>query len=258
MSTHLACPEAESVVSYQERLFVIGGDMPRVTAAHEREVRERIVLAALRVFGEKSFHRATIQDVVRESGLSVGAIYTHFRSKDDLFLAGCDLTSGRGLGELAQRLAAGGSTAERIAIAIAFFFDSMDAFQDLPGMSTFLVQAWAEAEQEPAVREMLVRRREQLVTAGRMLLEEGIARGELAAWIDPDALARATMGLLDGLVLQRIEAGRGYRRDELEERARAILELLLASASVPERPSLPSVAPRPYPRAAGSASGRRA
>jgi AcrR family transcriptional regulator len=232
--------------------------MPRVTAAHEREVRERIILAALEVFGRKSFHRATIQDVVRESGLSVGAIYTYFKSKDDIFLAGCDLTSGRGLGELAQRLAAGGTTAEKLAIAIGFFFDSMDAFEDLPGMSSFLVQAWAEAEQEPAVREMLVRRREQLATAGRMLLEEGIARGEVAAWVDPDALARATMALLDGLVLQRIEAGPGYRRDDLEQRARAILELLLASASVPARPALPSVAARPYPRTLDPGGERRA
>jgi len=77
--------------------------MPRVSAAHEQGVRDRIVAAALRVFGELGFHGATIQDVVRESGLSVGAIYTYFKGKDDLFLATCDLASGRGFGELADR-----------------------------------------------------------------------------------------------------------------------------------------------------------
>ena len=58
--------------------------MPRVSARHEQEVRDRIVRAALAVFAEHGFHRATMQDIVRASGLSVGAIYTYFRS--DLLL----------------------------------------------------------------------------------------------------------------------------------------------------------------------------
>jgi AcrR family transcriptional regulator len=48
--------------------------VPRVSAAHEQDVRDRILAAAIRVFGEKGYHTSTIADVVRESGLSVGAI----------------------------------------------------------------------------------------------------------------------------------------------------------------------------------------
>lgn len=223
--------------------------MPRITAAHEQAVRDRIVAAALRVFGERGYRRATVQDVVRESGLSVGAIYTYFKSKDDLFLASCDLTSGRGLAELADRLAAGGTTTERLLIATDVYLDSIDEFQGLPGQVT-LVQAWAEADQEPSVREMLVRRREQLVAAGQMLLREGIARGELPAWLDVDAFARAYIGMLDGLMLQRIEAGDSYRREELDRRVRTILEVLLGASRAPEAPLIP-VGRR---RAAASAS----
>ena len=210
--------------------------MPRVTAAHEQEVRERILAAALRVFAEKGYRRSTIQDVVRESGLSVGAIYTWFKSKDELFLASCDLSSGRGLEELATRLTAGRTTLERLQIGIDVYLDSIDEFNGLPGQAT-LVQAWAEADQEPGVREMLVRRREQLVGAGQLLLREGIARGELPAWIDVDAVARGYIGLLDGLLLQRIEAGATYRREDLERRARAFIELLVAAARA-ERPAI--------------------
>src|SRR5439155_829870 len=65
--------------------------MPRVSQEHEQEVRDRIVRAALQVFAERGFHRATMQDIVRASGLSVGAIYTYFKSKSELILAGCDL-----------------------------------------------------------------------------------------------------------------------------------------------------------------------
>lgn len=220
--------------------------MPRVTAAHEQEVRERIAGAALRVFGERGFHGATMQDVVRESGLSVGAIYTHFRGKDDLFLAACDLASGRGFGELAARLAAGRTVAEKLAIAVAFYFDSAEGDADTPGNADFLVQAWAQADAEPAAREMLTRRREQLVLAGTMLIEEGIVHGELPRWVDARALARAYTVLLDGFLLTRMEQGPAFTRQDAEHQAREVLSLIVAAGTSAARPTILSVPPRPF------------
>ncbi len=218
--------------------------MPRVSAAHQQQIRDRIVRAALRVFSERGFHRATIHDVVVESGLSVGAIYTYFSGKDELFLATCDLSASQALGELGRRLASGGSTADRLAIAVGFFLDSVVDSTD--PAARFLVQAWAEADNEPAVREMLLRRRTQLSVAARLLLDEGIARGELPAWLDVPTVADAATALLDGLILARLEEGAGYRRDVHERRARSIVELLLASAAAPARPVLPDVPARPF------------
>jgi AcrR family transcriptional regulator len=223
-----------------------GRSMPRVTAAHEQEVRERIVAAALRVFGERGFHGATIADVVRESGLSVGAIYTYFKGKDDLFLATCDLASGRGLGELAARLPAGRTVAEKLAIAIGFYFDTAEGTaSDEPGNADFLVQAWAQAD-EPATREMLRRRREQLAMAGEFLIQEGVARGELPPWIDAGAVARAYIALLDGMLLVRAEQAEGFRREAAEAEAREVLTLVLAAAASESRPNVPEVPARPF------------
>jgi AcrR family transcriptional regulator len=208
--------------------------MPRLTAAQEQHVRERIVRAAVEVFAEKGYHRATIADVVARSGLSVGAIYTHFTGKEQLFLQSCDLMSGQGLDELAVRLAPLTSTADRLRAAIAYYVETIDEFDDAPGQ-VGLVRAWAEAGEEPGVREMLVRRRERLVGASQLLIREGIARDELPVWVDVDGLSRGFMALLDGLLLQRIEAGDGYRPDESLRRANAILDVLLAAATA-ERP----------------------
>jgi AcrR family transcriptional regulator len=222
--------------------------MPRITAEHEQQVRERIVRGALRVFADHGFHRATIQDVVRESGLSVGAIYTHFRGKDEIFLAACDLSAGQALGELGRRLARATTTAERLSTAIGFFLDSL---VDSPESGApFLVQAWAEAENEPAVRQMLLRRRGQLSTAAHLLLDEGVARGELPAWLDVEAMAGAATARVDGLLLERLEDGAGYRRATYERRARTIVELLIAAAATPERPVVPAVPPEPFGLAA--------
>ena len=219
--------------------------MPRVTLQHEQQVRQRILAAALRVFGARGFRRSTMQDVVRESGLSVGAIYTYFKSKDELFLAMCDLTVEDTMAALAARLPAGATVADKLAIAVGFFLDTIDAYTAIGGGTTFLVHAWAEAEQEPAVRETLVRRRAQIVTVGRMLLEEGIARGEVPPWLDVDAASTAYSALLDGLTLIGLEEGPGYRRVDAERRAAAILELLLAASST-RRPAPVAIPSHPY------------
>ena len=206
--------------------------MPRVTPAHEQQIRDRILAAAGRVFSAKGFHSSTIADVVRESGLSVGAIYTYFSSKEELFRRSCDQLSSRGLDELAERLAAATSTRERMSIAIAFYVETIDAFAGGPGQVS-LVQAWAEADREPSVRETLVARRERMVGVAQLLLGQGIAAGELPAWLDVSAVARGFLALLDGLLLQRIEAGDAYRPGELQRRAAAVLEVMLAAASSP-------------------------
>lgn len=210
--------------------------MPRVSAAHEQEVRDRILAAAARVFGDKGYHSSTIADVVRESGLSVGAIYSYFSGKDELIRLTCDQIAARGLDELAERLAHATTTAERLAIAIRLYVETIDDYDGAPGQVT-LVQAWAEADREPGVREMLAGRRERLAGAGQMLLRQGVVSGELPAWLDVEAVTRALLALLDGLMLQRIEAGDAYRPADLERRALAIVDLLLRAGDVPTEPS---------------------
>ena len=83
---------------------------------------------------------------------------------------------------------------------------------------------------------MLARRRERLVGAAQMLLHQGVAAGELPAWMDVEAVSRGFLGLMDGLLLQRIEAGDAYRPADLQRRAGAMLELMLASAAT-DRPA---------------------
>lgn len=49
--------------------------------------REQILHAALMCFGEKGYQAATMEDLVRASGLSKGSLYLHFASKKEVFLA---------------------------------------------------------------------------------------------------------------------------------------------------------------------------
>ncbi len=211
--------------------------MPRVSAAHEQEVRDRIVRAALAVFAERGFHRATMQDIVRTSGLSVGAIYTYFKSKSDLILAGCDLITDQELAQLGDRLAPVNGYRERIAAAIGYWFDNLAVEQTDRGSGFLLLQAWAEVETDPAIRSMLLHRRHETTTAIVLLLQEGVMRGELPPWLDVASVSQAMSALLDGMLIQAAEEGAGYRRADHERRILSFLETILAAkdAVAPER-----------------------
>jgi AcrR family transcriptional regulator len=220
--------------------------MPRVSAQHEQAVRDRIVRAAIEVFAAHGFHRATMQDIVRQSGLSVGAIYTYFKSKSEIILAGCDLVTDQELGELRARLASVTDYRERIATALGFFFDLFEEQRSGRGTSILMTQAWAEADADPAIREMLRRRRRDVVTSCALLLQEGVVRGELAPWLDVESVAHAIAALLDGITIEAIEDGPAYRREDAERRALALLETLFAAReSAPPIP-LEAVAPIPF------------
>jgi AcrR family transcriptional regulator len=225
--------------------------MPRVSRQHEQAVRDRIVRAATQVFAERGFHRATMQDIVRESGLSVGAIYTYFKSKSELILAGCDLITDQELGELRERLAAVAGFRERIAVAVGFFFDNLEVERDARGTPYLIIQAWAEADTDPAIREMLQRRRRETVTAAAMLLQEGVIRGELPPWLDVEAVSHGIAALLDGMLLAASEEGAAYRREKAQHQVLAVLETMLAAAAAPEADHLAVAPARSYetPRA---------
>jgi AcrR family transcriptional regulator len=220
--------------------------MPRVSPQHEQEVRDRIVRAALAVFGEHDFHRATMQDIVRASGLSVGAIYTYFKSKSELILAGCDLITDQELAQLNGRLATLTDYRERIAAAIGYWFDNLAVEQSAHGSGFLLLQAWAEADTDPAIREMLLRRRRETVTAVVMILQEGVMRGELPAWIDVPAVGHALAALLDGMLVEAAEAGASYRRADAERRILALFETLLAAREAARPEPIAPAAPQPY------------
>ncbi len=50
-------------------------------------LRDQLLEAAGRVFASKGYDGTKIMDIVKESGLSSGAVYGRFTSKDDLLLA---------------------------------------------------------------------------------------------------------------------------------------------------------------------------
>lgn len=67
----------QALLSYQQALV----------AATPADTRARILQSAARVFASKGLQRATLDEVASDAGMTKGAIYWHFKSKNDLFFA---------------------------------------------------------------------------------------------------------------------------------------------------------------------------
>jgi AcrR family transcriptional regulator len=47
--------------------------------------RQQIIIAAKRVFSEKGFSKATMEDIAKEAELSPGTLYLYFKNKEELY-----------------------------------------------------------------------------------------------------------------------------------------------------------------------------
>jgi AcrR family transcriptional regulator len=142
----------------------------------KEETRQELVAAAVDVFAEEGFHRASLDQIARRAGYSTGAIYWHFGGKDDLFMAAFDAFAVTRVNELtATRSEGEGELPARFRL----FADRWMARQAadprfLVVALEFLVHSWRDPElrQAFATRAAAVR-----LALGRIVEEEARAAG---------------------------------------------------------------------------------
>src|ERR1700755_744338 len=61
--------------------------MPKISEEQRQARRDQILAASWRCFARRGIHSTSMDDIVRESNLSFGAVYLYYKSKDDLILA---------------------------------------------------------------------------------------------------------------------------------------------------------------------------
>jgi AcrR family transcriptional regulator len=61
--------------------------MPKISDEHAAERRDHILRSAATCFARSGIHRATVDDICAQAGISKGAIYGYFKSKDDVVAA---------------------------------------------------------------------------------------------------------------------------------------------------------------------------
>jgi AcrR family transcriptional regulator len=173
--------------------------MPKVTEQHREARRDQIVDAALRCFSLTGFQRASMADIIAESGLSAGAIYGHFASKQQITLAVAQRILGNRMSEFGQRLHETGELPPPSAMLRLM----MTGLAGEVGDVGILVQLWGEAVTVPDMSEML----------GPIFLEvRGVMAPYLARWAaERRGMAQdAAAAWADDLILVFLGLGQGY------------------------------------------------
>lgn len=168
--------------------------MPKVSDAHRDARRDQITAAALRAFGEKGFQRTSMADIIAESGLSAGAIYLHFESKQQIAVAAARSVIGHRSDEIAGRLAAGPLPDPDELIAVI-----MSGLRREIHDSRLLVQMWGEAVTDPEIAGVVTDIIDQLRGQFVLYLTRWATERRGDAPDDAEAWARTVLPVLLGL-----------------------------------------------------------
>lgn len=177
--------------------------MPRVSDQHLAARRQQILDAATRCFMRNGFHQTSMQDVINEAGLSVGAFYRYFKSKTDLIRAIAMNTVG-GLVREFDRIV-DQQPLPPLPVALRQALDTAEQRADRE--ARIAVQVWSESLRDPELAALVGDMYRTIRDRFVILAARARDAGHLPADIDPEAVGPVLFGLLQGYLLQRILVG---------------------------------------------------
>jgi AcrR family transcriptional regulator len=160
-------------------------------------LRERLLDAAARVFADRGYDGTRIQTVVREAGLSTGAVYGRFGSKSDLLR---EAVVTRSTPQVA-RPAPGADRAARVADLVARSASDLSA--GLTDAEAILLETYVTARREPEVAAALADADQAWRTAVAPLVETALEDGTVDEGLDPEAVLLLVRVLRLGMLLHR-------------------------------------------------------
>jgi AcrR family transcriptional regulator len=171
--------------------------MPKLKPAIQQARRDHILNAAEQCFARAGFHRTTMQDICREAGVSPGALYVYFDSKEALIAGICE----RDRNEFAERLAALADAPDFLRALRELgehYFVQQPAYRNL-----LCIEIGVESTRNPRVGEMHRGVDEFIVSGFEKLFKRMRDEGRIAPDLDDVTLARMVGVIGDGLFWRR-------------------------------------------------------
>lgn len=183
--------------------------MPKVTEAYLEARRQEILDAAIACFTRKGFHQTTMDDICRQAELSPGAVYRYFASKDEIIDAAVRENPSSDVDvwpEFARWI-------EEEVASFDDFVELMNIFNEIGlrryeegseavGMAMKLrVRSWAEALQNPEVKEEILTRWEHRQGLLETMVRRAQELGQVNPELDPAAAGRVILALGEGFRL---------------------------------------------------------
>ncbi len=192
-----------------------------VQQARAKRTREDLLGAARRIFANQGYAGASIEDITDEAGVSKGAYYFHFESKEDILVALVTDWATEVSGSV-QELTRTGDL-ERVGLKAAL--NRLFAVGNSMWQPRLILEFLSQAEQNERVGEALIGAQDAWRLAMTKLISKARRTGAADEGLSPDAIAGALLAIRDGLLMQACLPGSG-REIDLRSATKAALALL--------------------------------
>jgi AcrR family transcriptional regulator len=163
----------------------------------EETRRRQILDAAEKVFTERGIDKARMDDIVKESGLSKGALYWYFKSKDAIIRAVVDRLFISEMREVEALVSADGSASERLKRFVEFAVREYKRFERMLPLAYEFV---ALAARSKTVRETVVIYFNRYKNFLADIIQQGVDRGEFKP-CDPETVAISVISMYEGMAM---------------------------------------------------------
>ncbi len=198
----------------------------------ERWTRERrlehtrslLLDAAEEVFAEKGFMAASLDDIANTAGYTKGAIYKHFATKEELFLAVSDRYWRRYFDNFAEVMSTAGEIGAHVLDEIAERWRQLSRDRG-PEHAALGYEFTLYLLRNPDARERVAAKRSEVVAAFEKFIVEGIERRGGAMLIPASTFAQVLIATTDSVVL-------GSQLDDVDL-YRPMLEMYMSVIKLP-------------------------
>jgi len=180
--------------------------MPRVSAAHKESRKEQIIAAAGRCFARSGYAATGMQQILQESGLSAGAVYSYFKGKLDIYMAVMEHDLQTDLGRYAVAAERAGSPWERLHLLVEMYMASFADPDQTEFSRVYLLEFLPSSLSNPELGQALRKRNEHLHAMFRAVLDEGVGSGQFRP-LDSGAVAALILAAGDGVRLHALTVG---------------------------------------------------
>ena len=165
--------------------------------ATEEARKAQILEAAKRCFARQGYHETKVDDIVREAGLSKGALYWYFKGKEELLSALCDSF----VRELQEDFlkASVVKTLDPDYLICDLGAKMMERMLNDPEHRLTWMEHWSMASRDPKSRKKVVAAHQGWLDIIIPLIRQNIREEKLKP-IDPNQLAMGLMALFDGIM----------------------------------------------------------
>ncbi|MCJ7824461.1 MAG: TetR/AcrR family transcriptional regulator [Anaerolineales bacterium] len=159
--------------------------------------RRQILDAAEIVFAARGIEKTRMDDIVHESGLSKGALYWYFKSKDAIISAMLDRVFISEMREAEALVDAQAPSSERLKTFVAYAVLEYKRFEKLLPLA---YEFFAIAARSKAVRETIAGYFKRYTSLLARIIQQGVDNHEFRA-CDPEAVAISVIGMYEGVAM---------------------------------------------------------